>query len=218
MTEAPAATAFVPARERLRRHLFGVAKAIFWLIVAPGVVFFLVLQGARYLDRRWALRRAEITDRFAEARSHAVVDRSISDVQVQERLDALGKQEAAELYGGDNSTLWPLVLILGFSGCIFAGIGCVILAFAATTFLYRRATRARLHGLLLGRGYEWATEDDAEWLLLRMPRAAWSLPRAEDACVLPGIASSIDGLVAYVELREQLEYERWTEAQRSTPE
>jgi len=83
--------------------------------------------------------------------------------------------------------------------------GLPVLLFATATFLYRRATRGRLWRMLRGLGYEWATLDDAEWLLLKMPRAAWKLPRAEDACVLPGVSSDVDGLVAYARFQRERE-------------
>lgn len=101
--------------------------------------------------------------------------------------------------------LWLAVLIVGCLAEFTLLAGLPVFLFATATFLYRRATRGRLWRMLRGLGYEWATLDDAEWLLLKMPRAAWKLPRAEDACVLPGVSSDVDGLVAYARFQRERE-------------
>lgn len=211
---------FIPARERLRRWRRTVLKALLWMIVVPAGV--LLCEAALFRAVAGWIGRENI--RMLEERDEAIrlvrVDEAEGRIDPREVygriVDIEREYRDREEAGSPLEMLALPALVVAFVAVLLILLGCFVVASTAATFAYGVLTRERLHRLLLDRGYEWTTRDDAEWLLLKLPRHAWSLPRAEDACVLPGVSSDVDGLVEYVRVRSWIRLEQGSERRSST--
>lgn len=205
---------FVPASERLRRHRRRIGRVLLWLLVVPAVVTFVLTHAAMAFDdfEQQAVLRL---DHFHRQDRNLLGERLRNEGAPMEEID---RQLAAldlrheQARDAEKSILGPLLvpfMMLVWTVSFFSvPCGCIVLVIAMSTYAYRLVMRDRMHRRLLDRGYEWATRDDAEWLLLEEPRFAWRIPRVEETCVLPGIHSNVDGLVAYIRLQRDSKFER----------
>jgi len=212
-TEATPPT-FVPASERLRRHRRRIGRVLLWLLVVPAVVTFVLSHAAMAFDdfEQQAVLRL---DHFHRQDRTLLGERLRNEGTPMEEID---RQLAAldlrheQARRAEESVLGPLLvpfIMLAWTVSFFSvSYGVIVLGVAMPRYAYRLAMRDRMHRRLIDRGYEWATRDDAEWVLLEEPRFAWSLPRVEETCVLPGIHSNVDGLVAYVRRQRDWKFER----------
>jgi len=189
-------------------------RLLLLLTTVPIAATFLTAQAAMFAERsqRATLARLEIaqqearTDLGDRLRAH---DTPMEEIDRQmEMLDGEQEDERRRARSFLPMLLGPLAVLTAGLSVVAEGIALLVAVVAASMFVYRRATRARMRRFLLDRGYEWATLDDAEWLLLELPRHAWNLPNADDVCVLPEMGCDVDGLVAFVRLGRDLKFER----------
>lgn len=195
------------AKERLRGHLSALGKLLLLLTTVPIAATFLTAQAAMFAERsqRATLARLEIaqqearTDLGDRLRAH---DAPMEEIDRQmAMLDGEQEDERRRAKSFLPMLLGPLAVLTAGLSVVAEGIAFLVVVVAASMFVYRRAMRARMRRFLLDRGYEWATAEDALWLMLRLGRRAWALPPAEETTVIPGVAANVDGLLAFERMR-----------------